>query len=65
MVIFVVAEILTQKTYQLFFPYILWDKYPHTPILLMVILSSKKAFIGVKINFHFQIEVPLRITCSL
>ena len=39
---FVAAEISTRKTYQLFFPYISWDKYHHTPILLMVILSSKR-----------------------
>ena len=38
MVSFVAAEISTQKMYQLFFPYISWDKYHHTPILLMVIL---------------------------
>ena len=39
---FVAAEISTRQTYQLFFPYISWDKYYHTPILLMVVLSSKR-----------------------
>ena len=39
MVSFVEAEISTRKMYQLFFPYILRDK---TPVLLMVILSSKR-----------------------
>ena len=37
---FVAAEILTCQMYQLFFPCISWDKYHHTPILVMVILSS-------------------------
>ena len=42
MVSFVAAEISIQKMYQLFFPYISWEKYHHTPILLMIILSSKR-----------------------
>ena len=39
---FVAAEISTCQMYQLFFPYISWDKYRHTPILVMVILSSNR-----------------------
>ena len=38
---FVVAEISSSQTYQLFFPYILQDKYHKTPILFLVILFSK------------------------
>ena len=30
------------KKNQLFFPYISWDKYHYAPILLLVILSSKR-----------------------
>ena len=30
------------QTYQLLFLYISWDKYHHTSILLMIVLSSKR-----------------------
>ena len=41
---FVAVKISTSKMYQLFSPYISWDKYYHTPILIpfMVDLSSKR-----------------------
>ena len=57
---FMATKISTCQTYQLFSPYTLWDKYLHTPILLVVILSFKTAFVGVKINLHFQTEAALR-----
>ena len=38
---FVAAEICTRKMYQLFFPYILWDKYHHPPVSFMIVLFSK------------------------
>ena len=41
MVSFVAAEILVCHTYQVFFQYISWDKYHHTPILFMAVLLSK------------------------
>ena len=40
---FVAAEISTQKMYQLFFPYISWNKYRHAPVLFMIVLFSKNA----------------------
>ena len=40
---FMVAKISTYQTYQLFFPYISWDKCHHIPVLLMVILSTKRS----------------------
>ena len=38
---FVAVEILTSQMYQLFFPYISWDKYYQTPTLFMVVLFTK------------------------
>ena len=40
------------------FPNILWDKYHQIPILLMVVLCSTTLH-WFKINFHFQMKVPL------
>ena len=40
------------------FPYILWDKYHQTPILLMVVLRSTILY-WFKINFNFQMKVSL------
>ena len=40
---FVAAKFLTTKTYQLFFSYISWNKYRHTPVPFMIVLFSKNA----------------------
>ena len=40
---FVAAEFLSTKAHWLFFPYISWNKYRHTPVLFMIALFSKNA----------------------
>ena len=37
---FVVAEISSSQTYQLFFPYIMWDKYHDTLVYFIIVLFS-------------------------
>ena len=52
---FVAAEISTQKTYQLFSPYISWNKYHRTPILVTEILSS----ISYRYNKYHTVYIQL------
>ena len=50
------------KSDQLLVPYILWDKYHHTPMFCYD-LDLYGSFIGLKIIFHLQMEVLLWLTC--
>ena len=53
MVSFLAAESSTFQTYQLFFPYISWDKYHHIYIYTSYALKVLHWF---KINLHFRIK---------
>ena len=53
---FVAAKISTCQTYQLFFPYISWDKYHHTPIIVMVEGSVTKP--NDRLNLKFEFKFP-------